>query len=400
MGTNTAIEWADHTWSPVRGCDQVSPGCDHCYAMAMAKRNPKTLGVWGEEGTRVFATNAQYVDLPRKWDKAAREAGRVDTVFVNSISDTFEDSPLQLQNHKGEPLWIDETGIESTVSVAGDRPMTMDDARAALFREIDQRPNLMFILLTKRPENIARFWVTKCEACSSSTERRPDCPTCGGRPNWRGNVFLMTTVEDQQRADERVPTLLARRNLCAGVGLSVEPMLGPLNLRHVYAESFANIDPLHGWQWTAPGAGGPCGKLDWVICGGESGHGSRPMHPDWARSLRDQCQAAGVPFFFKQWGEWGADAIDLQTGAQVVRQFASYLQWVNKASTWVRGGTCVDTSGNVLTRGSHFQAAHDGGRFPVAILHRVGKKKAGRLLDGREWSEFPACFGKEAASHA
>jgi protein gp37 len=132
--------------------------------------------------------------------------------------------------------------------------------------------------------------------------------------------------------------------------------------------------------------------IDWVIVGGESGSQARPMHPEWARSLRDQCVAAGVPFHFKQWGEYGTC---YAVGDEpVFKQFPCFQTWVNKADSWVRGGICLDAKGRECRIGRDMQRAHDEGTFPVTIMHRVGKKTAGRLLDGREWNEIPA---REAA---
>ena len=132
--------------------------------------------------------------------------------------------------------------------------------------------------------------------------------------------------------------------------------------------------------------------LDLVICGGESGPHARPMHPDWARGLRDQCTAAGVAFFFKQWGEWGAGSVDMSTGQAVFRAFPDFRTWVNKASTWVNGGICIDAKGRHCKIGADFMRARDQETFPVTIMHRVGKKHAGRLLDGREWNQMPGAL--------
>ena len=128
---------------------------------------------------------------------------------------------------------------------------------------------------------------------------------------------------------------------------------------------------------------------DWIITGGESGPHARPTHPDFPRSVRDQCAAADVAYLHKQNGEWHTAAFVASTGEAVFRQFASYGQWVNKASTWVNGGICLDRHGRELKIGADFMRARDNDDFPVTIMHRVGKKAAGRLLDGRTHEEFP-----------
>ncbi|MCX5495769.1 phage Gp37/Gp68 family protein [Kaistia dalseonensis] len=187
------------------------------------------------------------------------------------------------------------------------------------------------------------------------------------RRRWPAHVWLMITVVNQAEADRDIPKLIALRHAFSigTVGLSIEPMLGAMDI--------ARYLPF----------------IDWVIVGGESGREARPMHPDWVRSLRDQCAAAGVPFFFKQWGEWASAAIHMSSGNMVFRQFRDFGQWVAKGDTWVQGGICLDRYGNRLTNGGQMRSAQDEGRFPVTIMHRVGKARAGRQLDGRIHDAVP-----------
>jgi len=187
------------------------------------------------------------------------------------------------------------------------------------------------------------------------------------------NVWLGCTVVNQAEADRDIPKLLA---VPAAVRfLSMEPLLGPVDLT----------------RWSGiEGDGGTMGfGLDLVIVGGESGPKARPMHPDWARSLRDQCNAAGAAFHFKQWGEWGPGSFSMSTGEAVFREFPNFQTWVNKASTWVNGGACLDANGRHCKIGADFMRARDESTFPVTIIHRIGKARAGRLLDGREWNQMP-----------
>jgi protein gp37 len=187
------------------------------------------------------------------------------------------------------------------------------------------------------------------------------------------NVQPGVSVEDQKTADERIPLLL--QTPAAARFISAEPLLGEINMDD-FLYSRPGIDT------------GRLNRLHWVIVGGESDQGkkkARPMHPDWARGLRDQCQSAGVPFFFKQWGEWGPGSVNLTSGERVFRQFTSYLQWTHKANTWINGGICLDAHGKQMKTGGDMKAA----TYPVTVTHRVGKKAAGSLLDGREWKEFP-----------
>ena len=245
MGQDTAIAWTDHTFNPWWGCERVSPGCQHCYAETFAKRTGNA--VWGKNADRRFFGDRHWNE-PRKWDRAAAEAGRPALVFCASMADVFEDR--------------DE----------------LDEHRERLFDLIAETPNLIWLLLTKRPQNVTAMvepsgWV--------------------GDPyrSWPRNVWIGTTVEDQQRADERLPHLA---RIPAPVRfLSCEPLLGPVDLLH-HVES-----------------------VDWVIVGGESGPGHRPLDLDHARSLRQQCLLWDVPFFFKQVGgrtpTAGGDVLDGET---------------------------------------------------------------------------------------
>ncbi len=207
-------------------------------------------------------------------------------------------------------------------------------------------PQHTFLILTKRPE-------VAVNADLAEISSRWPFP----------NIWLGVTAENQEQADKRIPILL---QIPAAVrGVSVEPMLGPvkiINYLHVpYPDARPEMKSLYAdaWRKLHP-------VLDLVICGGETGPGARPMHPDWARSLRDQCQTAGVPFFFKQWGEW------------------SHLDWRHTLPK--RGDAWVWPDGD-------FRII-DGGEHPAqiqgcALMRKVGKKLAGRLLNGREWSQFP-----------
>jgi hypothetical protein len=187
-----------------------------------------------------------------------------------------------------------------------------------------------------------------------------------------GQRLAGDTVEDQARADLRIPALLS---VPAAVRfLSCEPLLGPVRLHEwTLAE--------HGRRLIGAGPG-----LHWVICGGESGPKARAMHPDWARSLRDQCAAAGVPFLFKQWGEWGASHEHMATGEPRFCVFENFDHWANKASTWMsKGDLLLDANGVVLHCG--YDIRH--GKAPFTALRKVGKPAAGRLLDGVEHNGYP-----------
>jgi protein gp37 len=322
MGQDSKIEWTTHSWSPWRGCSKVSPGCAHCYAETLSKRNPAVLGVWGPDGTRVVAAEASWRNV-LAWDRAAAKVRERHRVFP-SLCDPFEDR--------------DDLAFP----------------RARLFRLIRETPNLDWLLLTKRPET----WTKVMRATlDSGALKRPtlDGSRRGDAYWWAAdwlhgkppaNVWLGVSVEDQQRADERIPQL--RQTPAAVRFLSVEPLLGPVEV---------SLEGIH-----------------WVIVGGESGPGARPMHPDWARSLRDQCQAAGVAFFFKQWGEWAPARVPIGHDAR------------NADETFMSPD------------GRHW-TIRSGGEGRV-YLRKVGKKQAGRLLDGREWNEMPGSLATVPAGGA
>jgi protein gp37 len=195
------------------------------------------------------------------------------------------------------------------------------------------------------------------------------------------SIWLGVSVEDQKTANERIPLLL---QVPAAVRfLSCEPLLGPLDLMQDQLRCkdgsypFPYLADKHRTKWLH--------NIDWVIVGGESGKDARPMHPDWVHSLRDQCNKASVSFFFKQWGEYYTKGILLGSGKPYFRMFDSMQHWINKASTWVRGGRCISIDGRECHIGKDFQEC----AYPVVIMDKVGKNKSGRQLDGREWNEFP-----------
>jgi protein gp37 len=228
---NSKIAWTTHTYNPWWGCQRVSPGCEHCYAETFSKRLGKAL--WGPTAERQMAADG-YWKQPLAWDRKARDANARHRVFCASMADVFEDRP------------------------------ELAAPRARLFRLIEATPHLDWLLLTKRPQNMVKL-----------------AQEAGWSGAWPDNVWAGTTVEDQRRANERIPHLLrvpARVRF-----LSCEPLLEQIDL-------------------SPSGCPGLVGRIDWVIVGGESGPGARPFDLDWARSLRARCKAANVAYFFKQLG--------------------------------------------------------------------------------------------------
>lgn len=264
---------------------------------------------WGPTGKRI-RTSADYWKQPLRWNHEAATAGERRRVFCASLADVFEAKPDQVDDLRS---W-----------------------RFDLWNLIDATPWLDWLILTKRPENVNDI-----------------VPYSYGDDGWPSNIWIGTSVENQEWADKRIPELL---NIPAAVRfLSCEPLLGPVDLSE--------------WLWADMPGNPRLNRIHWVIVGGESGPDARPMHPDWAREIRDQCGEAGVPFFFKQQGEWTLSDYDAPPNV-----------WVD------------EETGKVVSR--HNSSPEPPPFNSAAIMKRIGKKQAGRQLDGREWNEFPKAGGK------
>lgn len=327
MAEQTKIEWCDHTFNPWIGCTKVSEACRHCYAEAdMDKRRGRAK--WGPGGSRSVTADATWKQ-PLAWNRKAKAEGIRRRVFCASLADVFEEWEGPMVDHQKRRLYRPVEDDPDTYWVLADGPgdckpaITMSDCRIRLLDLIDATPQLDWLLLTKRPENAAE-WLT--------------------RP--RHNVWLGATVEDQANAEKRIPELLRTPNVAVRF-LSSEPLLGSFDLSSFLQPAASSLQP----------------SLDWVIAGGESGPGARPSHPDWFRSLRDQCEAAGVPFLFKQWGDWLP--IEPPWMRDDVPPLKPNERWLNLA-----GG-----------HGFHGEE--------VWRMRRVGKKAAGRMLDGVTHDGFP-----------
>jgi protein gp37 len=322
MADNTGIEWTDATWNPVTGCTEVSPGCDRCYAKTFAERWRGTPGHYFENGFDV-QLRPDKLDLPLRWRQPRR-------IFVNSMSDLFHDQ-------------VPDEYIAQVWGVMAWSPLHT-------FQILTKRHSRMRSLLSSRDfkSKVDDAWYDFGRRYAMP-EKRAEPPT---HPYDRWplpNVWLGVSTENQQWANIRIPALLD--TLAAVRFISAEPLLGPIS---IFASSKTDHDP----------------GLDWVIVGGESGHGARPMHPGWVRSLRNECTFNGVPFLFKQWGEWTPSA---EHGG------ARRLVYIDGESAEVGNSYA---SGAVLRPGSQ-------------LMYRGGKHRAGRQLDGRTWDQYPA-----AVTHA
>lgn len=259
---NSKIGWTTHTFNPWRGCTKVSEGCANCYAERDSHRNPGVLGVWGVNGTREVAADAQWRNPP-KWDREAHETGVRARVFCASLADVFE-GPDTMPEDDGTYAG---NAYRHVSSLGND---WIAAARERLFRLISRTPNLDWLLLTKRPQNVLPIYGSWLHW------------TNGGK--WPANVWIGGSVENQKRADERGPELVKIRQAgCRVVFMSCEPLLEGIDVR-------SYLDRERG--------------VNWVICGGESGGADkvRDFDPFWGRMLRDQCAESGVPYFFKQLG--------------------------------------------------------------------------------------------------
>ncbi|MBQ4826598.1 phage Gp37/Gp68 family protein [Leisingera sp. HS039] len=324
MAEQSKIEWTDHTFNPWEGCQKVAIECDHCYAEARDQRF--TGGThWGPKAPR-RRTSPQNWRKPRLWQRQAQAFfdahGRRQRVFCASLADVFDNAV--------PPAWRDDLW--------------------ALIRECDQ---LDWQLLTKRPQNIAKM-----------------LPADWGQ-GWP-HVWLGTSAGTQKTAELNIPHLLAAPAIVRFV--SAEPLLGPVNLSHLAPRGGTVLDALRGEElesFTGQTIGGPGPRrLHLVICGGESGPKARPMHPDWARSLRDQCHAAGTSFFFKQWGSWTV-SIDRDRDDPDWRAEYSRL--------------LADSRYRIL----NLQGGHGFHGERVCLMKSSPKAAAGRMLDGQKWDGMP-----------
>lgn len=370
MADNSKIEWTatrdaagnaisqGATWNVVTGCTRVSEGCRFCYAERLAATRMAHLPAYaglsemtpaGPRWTGVVRFNTERLDLPLRWRRPRM-------IFVNSQSDLF---------HESLPF----------------------EQIAAIFGVMAACPQHVFQVLTKRPERMLEwfgwmreFAMEQRDLVAAPSERQTSLKVAftamgethaarrmlelhwmvdGDRGPWPlPNVWLGVSAEDQATAEARIPLLL--QCPAAVRWVSAEPLLGPIDLRYLAPQDDFHVDALDTPD--------PTCQLDWCVVGGESGPAARPMHPDWARSLRDQCEAAGVAFFFKQFGEWAP---------------------TSQVST--DGPTHAMTPDGVVAefrREAMIEAAPDVMRWEG--LRRVGKRSAGRLLDGRTWDEMPA----------
>lgn len=373
------IEWTEKSWNPISGCTKCSPGCDHCYAEHMSHRLAGRVGYPVDEPFRV-TLHPERLDEPLRWRKPSR-------IFVCSMGDLFHDA-------------VPDEYLCRVWNVM---------RKSCLYRDWTRPPAgaHTYLVLTKRPERMRDF----CQrvrfdgsgegrvyladrADDNSGYRLMQSDPNAGLPN----VWLGVTAEDQERADERIPLLLDTPTAVRFV--SCEPLLGAIDLTRIrMADQMGVRSPdvvnvLTGDAVTEDGCGSDLQYpyLSWVIAGGETGPWARPMHPGWVHEIRDQCKVTGVPFFFKSFGEF-QPFVDPQRFTRGGAETAANAHcWLAHDGTQ---GACwiIDDDGDWSnwTGDPPMKPGDDNGNISdeVAILSRVGKTRAGHLLDGVEHREVP-----------
>lgn len=336
MSDKTRIEWTEMTWNPVSGCTKISQGCKHCYA---EREFPRVYGrdsVTAMERGVMVTRPREFTDIVLHEERLEQplHKRRARKIFVNSMTDLF---------HESVPFEF----IDRVFAV-------MACAYWHTFQVLTKRPERMLEYLRQHAAGGRHVWRAGQALTMPKGLHKPD-------PGWPlPNVWLGVSVEDQATADERIPLLL--QTPAAVRWISAEPLLGAIDLRlerlaewnALLAEHHGDLDGVH---------------IDWVVVGGESGPKARPMHPAWVRSLRDQCLATGIAFNFKQHGEWLATALCDDDMAMIPAKRTAYVR---------PDGTCLTSEDPIDFFGGDEETAW------------VGKKSAGRLLDGVLWDQYPS----------
>ncbi|MFU2936902.1 DUF5131 family protein [Pseudomonas aeruginosa] len=395
MADKTKIEWTDATWNPIRGCSRVSEGCRYCYAETVAARviaMDRGRGIPAGQGAydELLAKGGQWngrikvvesvMDQPLRWRKPR-------LIFVNSMSDLF---------HENVPLEVIDQIFAVMLACAA------LNNRKHTFQVLTKRPERMReYLLSRTPSEHLKTWALAGDGLVHMQDENVlfsehvagllgfDWDENGENSSgseymaWGytsklfplPNVWLGVSIEDQAAARDRIPLLL--ETPAAVRWLSVEPLLGPVDLQHIKLHTGDEFNALYGWH--EPGTMRRVRGVDWVVVGGESGPNARPMHPEWAFELRDQCAADGVPFLFKQWGEWRPplDGEEFSTAMGRTQRVPAFIVAKNGTVHCFESPTTAD------------------GALPML---RVGKQAAGRLLDGQLFDGYPTTLDSEQAN--
>lgn len=354
MAEATEIAWADSTFNPWIGCTKISPACDHCYAERDFDLRRHVVQ-WGAGQARKRTSDDNW-KKPGKWNAKP--------FFQCEVCGLRTDNPMRAQckgPHRSQHMWKPARRRVFCASLADvfDNEVPAE-WRADLMQLIVSTPNLDWLLLTKRIGNAERL----IAEAGDLIDYGDGWQSLWGQGEWPRNVWLGSTICNQTEADRDIPKLLATPAAVRFV--SIEPMLGPIDLWNMTTADGAKYNALS--EWMIPGTDPLERRIGWVIVGGESGPHARPSHPNWFRSMRDQCAAAGVAYLHKQNGEWApGENVEKRTG-------------VVQTATWFGGNWLMGTE-DLASEDAHIDDEPD--------LYRIGKKAAGRLLDGVEHNEFP-----------
>lgn len=334
----SAIEWTDATHNTVTGCDPISPGCEHCYAALMSRRL-KAMGVKKYRNEFEVTLHPEVICEPLKWKKPRN-------IFLNSMSDSFNKSvPFEFIDQNFAMMLLADhhfffvltKRIDRAAEYLSTKDSPLDDSRRDIVVEIAQHQG--GVIWDSRGNDPANYVLVPRHGDVSKRRVLPKWPL--------PNVIIGTSIENQRAADLRREHLRAVSDLGWKTFVSYEPALGPVDW--------------DGWEF-----------IDWMVCGGESGPNSRPMHTDWARSARDFCETNAIPFFFKQVGEW-----------KVI-----YHRDLEDPD-WRDVPTPNPTSKGPRERWLNIVGGHGFHNERVVLVRKVPKREAGRLLDGCEWNEMP-----------
>lgn len=355
----TAIEWTNMTWNPISGCTKAAQGCKNCYAKTLHDMRHKAYKM-GKKLPAQYAVPFEMVQMHPARLEAPLHWHKPQMVFVNSVSDLFHE-----RLYEREQSFLNE-----------------------IFAIMAATPQHTYQVLTKRPHLMQRF---------ISEPRREvyvehALETIYGEHGWHApdfdwplpNVWLGTSISTREDALWAVPYLL--QTPAAVRFVSAEPLLGPV--RFEFKKEGFGLDALNGivYDMDTMLAIDRWNRIDWVIAGGESGPGARPMHVDWARSLRDQCQAAGVPFFFKQWGEYHPEFLGRDFEAVCAVCGCSDNDPCEGGCYWSAAEPENDDMRDRCSRCAGVQSH----RWPDgSYSYRVGKRVAGDSLDGQIYHQFP-----------
>lgn len=332
----TTIEWSDYTWNPWIRCTKVSPGCKNCYAETLMDKRFKKVR-WGKGEERISISDSSW-KLPLRWDKQAQKENKIKKVFCASLSDVFDEE------------------VETA-------------KRINLFGLIEKTENLKWLLLTKRIDSAMKFLEIYSEKKNNAKEIF-------------NKIMIGVSICTQKEADQKIPVLLEiKEKLNIPIFISMEPLLEKVNIYNKMTNKpcdyCGNFDGEVGRCYCRISQNA---MIDWVIVGGESGANARPMNPEWARLIKNQCQNNDIPFFFKQWGEWGysksfyGDQFNISKHDFLPKYNENKMLFITN------------------TKGKQIALMYKNETDNPEVFEKLGKEKTGNFLDEKQYLEFPECL--------